>query len=164
LAQLRVSIELEQLLLDRDDFLAARLIGLLRFGEHLVRHVVVVVVAARNCSERFDQLPRPLISAGHPLEQLIRHLFSADPDAVHPQEMIAADELDVDIIGGRLELAREPALDVDRVVAETDDLCLGVASHGLRDDAARVGEVHEPRARGKLLRIAADVEHHRYRA
>ena len=77
--------------------------------------------------------------------------------------MVESDLVDEDPLRLDAQLAREPSLEPDRDVAETDCAVASVEERA-RDDPDRVREVHEPRVRrGQLARSLGDPEHDRHR-
>ncbi len=82
-------------------------------------------------------------------------------DAALPGEVVEADVVEADQLGGDTEVGGELALEADRHVAQADGLVAG-GLQGAGDDADGVGEVDDPGVRVGPADLFGDVEHHRY--
>src|SRR6266536_2712475 len=162
----RVAVQAQQLLLDRRDLLRpGRAAPLLR--EHLAGQVEVAQVVGGNGAEQADQpdgqvdLVRERL--GVPLQQLRQAVDAVDPDRPLPREVVQADVLQLDPLRVHLEVGGEPALEADGHVAQADR-AVALVEQGLGDDPDRVGEVHQPGARGAAARgLLGQLQHDRDR-
>ena len=142
-------------------------------GEHLVGEVVVLEVVGRDRSHRDRELelapvhrfegrvvlaPLPgLGEQGHRVLPVIALLYP-------PAAVVEPDHRDVEqcrVEPGRLG---DRVAEVDRPLAERDDLDRRVVGDRLGDDVDGVRVVEDPRVRAELLHLGADVLQHRDRA
>ena len=120
-------------------------------AEHLVGAVVVAEVRRRQRAEGPQQLDRDAglsrpASSASTAQELRKPVHAIDADGTDPGEVVQPDMLQLDPAGLDTEPLGQPPLEVDRDVAQPDRAVAGVEK-GLRDDADRVCEVDQPRAR-----------------
>jgi hypothetical protein len=95
------------------------------------------------------------------LQQLGQAVGPVDPDGPLPGQVVEADVLQLDPVGGDPEQAGEAALEPDGRVAQPDGPVAPV-EQGLGDDPDRVGEVDQPGpGGGPAGRLGRQLEHHR---
>ena len=97
-------------------------------------------------------------------EQVGEDVAAVEPHRPDPRQVVEADLVDEDPLRLDAEHPGDRALEADGDVAEADRAVAGVEQRA-RDDADRVREVDDPRARRGTLRGAlGDLEHDRHRA
>ena len=123
LVQLRVGVQLEQLLLDRRHLGGTRRLRPL-LADHLVVGVEVAQVVGRHDAELAEQARgQPELRGqlgGVVGQQLGQHVPPVDPDGALPREVVQPDVVEADRVRGDAEHPGEPPLEADGDVAQPD--------------------------------------------